>query len=127
MFSFMLRKNDINNSILQGQHVMPIKDSTSDGTSDFAMGRTRFFNTYNHTTTQLQQNHKKWMGNRDSSNTTANRRVSAIGASLNPTGGPLSFTSKNDNSVRQAVQRTRNSGYIVPTKVSQKYMNTSAF
>jgi hypothetical protein len=69
---------------------------------------------------------KKWIsGNRDASQIIETRRINNIGAnSLNPNGGAFSMTSSVEkNTVSQALNRVRKSGYIVPTKITQAYKN----
>jgi hypothetical protein len=102
-------KQDINNNQLSFTKAMPLKDSTSDGTSDFELSRTIYSKTYNAPLTAaaaisllnkpyLQPSgqsrirpavfdgthapiQKKWMGstNRDSSQITTNRRTNSVG------------------------------------------------
>jgi hypothetical protein len=102
-------KQDINNNKLSFTKAMPLKDSTTDGTSDFELSRTIYSKTYNtpltdsatipllHTPylqpsgksrirpTVFDGTHapiqKKWMGstNRDSSQITTNRRTNSVG------------------------------------------------
>jgi hypothetical protein len=102
-------RNNINNNQLSFKKAMPLKDSTSDGTSDFELGRKIYSRTYNPPlsdasinkllrTPYFGQNHssrilptvfdgthapvqKKWMGstNRDSSQITTNRRTNSVG------------------------------------------------
>jgi hypothetical protein len=102
-------KQDINNNQLNAIKAMPLKDSTSDNTSDFELGRKIYSRTYNPTLTDGSLNsllrqpnfgqngrsrilptvfdgthapiQKKWMGstNRDSSQITTNRRTNSVG------------------------------------------------
>jgi hypothetical protein len=68
---------------------------------------------------------KKWYGNRDASQIIANRRVSEIGkGSLNKNGAAMAFQTKNDINVRRdALIRTRNSGYVTTPKIRNKPQN----
>jgi hypothetical protein len=110
----------MNNGILHGRNAMPQKDLTSDAEHSFAMGRNQYVNTlgYQTNTSTAIQNHKKWLGNRDASQVTRNRRVSEIGVgSLNANQKPFAFTSTRDvNIVNDALRRTRGGGAIAPPK-----------
>jgi hypothetical protein len=68
------------------------------------------------TQTNAIQQEKKWFGNKDASQVTANARVSQIG--IGTTGSPLAFKSSTEkNSVRQALNRVRGGGRaVVPMK-----------
>ncbi len=107
----------LNNGILTGTRVMPAKDGMSDGTSVFSMGR-RSFTRVMPLTVQSNaiQQEKKWFGNKDASQVTANARVSQLG--IGSTGSPLTFKSSAEtNSVRQALNRVRGGGRaVVPMK-----------
>jgi len=61
-------------------------------------------------------NQKKWMGNRDASQVTVNRRTNSIGVgTLNYSNTPLSFTKPNDvNIVNHALRRVRSGGAVAP-------------
>ena len=64
------------------------------------------------TATNAVQQEKKWFGNKDASQVTANARVSQIG--IGTTGSPLAFKSSAEtNSVRQALNRVRGGGRAV--------------
>jgi len=68
---------------------------------------------------------KKWInGNRDASHIVETQHINNIAKnSINTTGQAFSMTSSNEtNSVRQALQRTRNSGSTVPYKKTQKHV-----
>ena len=107
--------HNLNNGILQNATAMPIKDSTSDGTSTFSMGRMNYVSS-----SQSAQNpQKKWVGgNRDASQTTSNRRVGAIGlGSFNAANVPNSFVSNSSkNVVNDALRRVRGGGAVAPPK-----------
>lgn len=141
--------NDLNNNRASGYRPMPIKDITSDGTSTFAMGRRVFARSYaaNPSTslrppvigiegylsknrilpTVFDSTHtaqqKKWIGGtRDSSQRTATITSTAVGASLNQSQGPVSFTSYTEtNTVRNAKIRTRCGGAAVPKKCNNRF------
>jgi hypothetical protein len=68
---------------------------------------------------------KKWTANRDASQITRDRRVNTVGnASLNASGGRMSFNSGYDNNrVNEAIIRTRSGGAAVPKKVTGRYLN----
>jgi hypothetical protein len=110
----------IQNGILHGRNAMPQKDSTSDAQNSFAMGRNQYINTlgYQTNTSIAIQNHKKWMGNRDASQVTRNRRVNEIGVgSLNANNKAFAFTTTRDvNIVNDALRRTRGGGAVAPAK-----------
>ena len=164
MISMLPIIQDINNAVLKGAWAMPIKDSTSDGTSTFRMGRLDFFRGYSaknpvdFTGTKNLPNtnssifgvinnavvntgrpikysgatyyQKKWIGgNRDASQITNNRRISGIAvSSINETGGPLAFTTKNNtNTIREAKKYCRSGGASVPAKCIHKYPNPPIF
>jgi len=116
----MYRRNDINNGILYSQNGMPQKDSTSDGTGSFALGRQTYTEIANATNsmTQAQKTAKKWYGNRDASSVIDKRRNTSIGkGSVNSAGDAIGFTTNIDrNTARQAIIRTRAGGNVVPPK-----------
>jgi len=120
MFRSSLVLTTINNGVLNAIKAMPQKDSTSDNTSSFSMGRHVFIDTY--TTKHLtsnQYNQKKWIGgNRDASQVTTNYRNSQIGTgSVNAGGKPIAFTTYKDvNVVDDALRRVRSGGAVAPPK-----------
>ena len=119
-------KQNFNNSILNGVHVMPAKDITSDGTGSFSMDRRSYSETA-HTPSLTEIQTKRWYGgaNRDASQIAANRRMHEIGmGSLNANGGDMSFMSNREkNTVNDALVRVRGAGYVVPPKVTHKKTN----
>lgn len=130
VFAFQFGLNNLNNGILRGVKAMPAKDLNSDSDSSFASDRKAYTNLVsvniaNPSPQQILQ--KKWIGgNRDASDVAYRRRVAAAGASLNPTGGTFSFTSKTEKNTRiEALNRCRNQGNCVPPKVraSPHYTN----
>jgi hypothetical protein len=116
--------NNTNNSVLTGIKAMPLKDGVSDGTASFSTARHEYaevFNTYNNTVDQKLR--KKWQGGtRDASDVASKRRIQSIGQSLNGVNlgiDPISFVSSTEKNTRiQALNRVRNKGYRVPSKVS---------
>ena len=119
-----------NNAVLSGLKAMPSKDLSSDGASPFSLGRMDYVRGYhpsqpNYTASSHVQ--KRWIGgNRDASQVTASRRINSIGVgSLNAAQKSMSFvsgTKVNNQDVYNALRRTRNQGYVVPKKVTQKYV-----
>ena len=103
---------NLNNGMLNNATAMPMKDSTSDGTSTFSMGRLNYVSSFT-----AQNPQKKWIGgNRDASQTTANRRVGAIGLG-SMTSAPNSFVSNSSkNTINDALRRARGGGAVAPPK-----------
>ena len=109
----------MNNGILSSVKAMPIKDLTSDGGSSFAMSRRGYARALQLTApTNAVSLEKKWFGNKDASQITANRRLAEVGVgSLNANATVMSFTITSDsNSARQALNRARSGGATVPSK-----------
>jgi surface protein len=97
---------NINNSVLTYTNSMPMKDSTSDGTSTFSIGRMMHVNNVS----QNSHPHKKWIGgNRDASQIIKNQSISAIGnGTMNATNVQNSFVSNTSkNVVKSALSRVR--------------------
>jgi len=109
---YRFRIQNLNNGMLQNATAMPAKDSTSAGTSTFAMGRLNYVSSFT-----AQNPQKKWIGgNRDASQTIANRRVGAIGLG-SMTSSPNSFVSNSSkNVVNDALRRVRGGGAVAPPK-----------
>ena len=119
-------QQDINNGALKSRNAMPQKDFTSDGAASFEMGRKVYVHTRPLITAPKIDIQKKWMGNRDSSQVTANRRNTSIGkGSINTTpNNQISFTTYRDvNTVNDAVTRCRAGGSTVPAKCRAKHTN----
>ena len=137
----------MNNAVLRGVDAMPMKDSTSDGSSTFSMMRRRFLATNStdkpaqNKPAQNNQAQRIGISNRftsnfaaksgpsrvtDNSDVIARRKAAAIGKSMNASGGPMSFVSSSDHSVDAARTRVRCGGANVPKKVTQKYKFMSA-
>lgn len=138
--------NNINNNQANGMHAMPLKDGVSDSTSTLELSREIYsrtlptnsttvptvHNTYNwqarRNITQVTSiptglssnymNGKKWYGNRDASQVTANRRTTQVGVgTLNASGNNIGFTSNNNiNDTRDALRRVRSGGAVAPAK-----------
>lgn len=122
MFVFNFGLNNLNNGTLRGTKAMPAKDLSSDADSGFASDRRVYENilsTNLATPGPHKISQKKWIGgSRDASDVSYRRRVAAAGASMNPSGGSFSFTSKTEkNTVIEALNRCRNQGNCVPPKV----------
>jgi hypothetical protein len=120
MFRQMFAINDINNGALKTTNAMPQKDSTSDGTASFEIGRMTNRRIY---TTNLPTNaeyvQKKWIGgNRDASQVIQNRRVLGIASgSKNTASNTLSFTTYKDvNTIYNALTRVRAGGAVANQK-----------
>jgi hypothetical protein len=110
---------DINNGTLKAIKSMPIKDSTSDGTSSFSIDRNVYMQTLPIVTPTVAQNlHKKWFKNRDASEVTRNRRINEVGVgSLNASNKLQSFTTyRVVNTVNDALTRVRAGGACAPPK-----------
>jgi hypothetical protein len=109
----------MNNGTLSSEKAMPTKDLTSDGGSSFAMSRLGYVRALQLTApTQDVALEKKWYGNKDASQIIANRRIAEVGqGSLNSTASPMSYTTTSDtNTARQARNRVRSGGAVVPSK-----------
>lgn len=115
MFRQMFWSSNINNGVLTALRASPQKDSTSTGTSDFEMSRVNYARTLSATPQDIQ---KKWLGNRDASQVTRNRRVSEIGVgTLNANRVPISYTTFKDiNTTADALTRVRAGGAVAPAK-----------
>jgi len=109
---YRFRMQNLNNGIFNNATAMPAKESTSDGTSTFAMGRLNYVSTVT-----VKNTHKKWIGgNRDASQIAENRRVAAIGLGSMTT-APNSFVSNSSkNTVNDALRRVRAGGAVAPPK-----------
>lgn len=113
------RLQDINNGTLNAIKSMPVKDSTSDGTSTFSMDRNVYVQTLPSVTPTVKQNiEKKWFKNRDASEVIRNRRINEVGVgSLNSANTQQSFTTHRVvNTVNDALRRVRAGGASAPPK-----------
>ena len=124
MFRMMYSIQNINNGLLTAKKAMPQKDNTSTNESSFAMARNTYVGAFP-TVAQTNAQHvqKKWLGNRDASQVTANRRNDEIGMgtmnvnATNTSRGPMSFTTTNrNNEARSALSRVRSGGAVAPAK-----------
>ncbi len=106
--------NNINNSILFTVKAMPSQTGVSDSTGSFSNNRHTFANTFLPTPLPL---HKKHYGSHDASSVTERRRVRSVGISLNPNATAIHSDTKHDNSVSDALRRTRAGGAVVSSKV----------
>ena len=128
VYTFGFNLNNLNNAVLTGVKAMPMKDLNSDSNSSFASDRRAFTNMIaDDNVTQEQRVQKKWIGgNRDASDVAARRRVSAVGSSMNPDGNAFAFTSKIEkNTINNALNRVRNQGNCVPTKIANSPYKTN--
>lgn len=116
---------NINNCELKFPRAIPLKDSTSDGSSTFSMYRRTYTNMFsNLKTTQQQINSKKWYGgnNRDASSVIEKQRNKEVGKGTlnleeNNTQPTISFCKGNDqNYVDRRRNYTRSGGATVPAK-----------
>lgn len=131
MFKMFYSIQNINNGILLAKKAMPQKDSTSTNEGSFAMARHTYTDTYpTVAVTNAQKVDKKWFGNRDSSQVTANRRNNQIGVgtlnvnSANNSKGAMSFTTVKDvNYTTQALHRVRSGGSVAPAKKNVNKQN----
>jgi len=138
--------NNINNNQANGMRGMPLKDGVSDSTATFELSREVYtrtlptnpptgptvHNSYNwHARRNITQttsvptgassnymNGKKWYGNRDASQVTANRRTTQVGVgTLNASSDTMGFTSNNNiNVTSDALRRVRAGGSVAPAK-----------
>jgi hypothetical protein len=133
-YNFMYRPTQSNNGILSARKAMPMKDSTSDGDSSFAMDRRVYMRTpvSSPAINPLLLLKKKWYGGsvvRDATAVMGNRVRSEVGVgSLNAYGNPMSFnTVKDVNVTRDALVRVRHIGSCAPAKKIHKYENAPVF
>ncbi len=118
----------MNNGTLSSIKAMPQKDSTSDGTSTFAMSRKTYYETQpaNAAVTTAILKQKKFIGgNRDASSVVARRRAAEVGVgTLNASAAPISFTTVRDvNVTNNALRRVRAGGMNVPFQKRQATLN----
>lgn len=112
-------RTQINNGILSKKGSMPQKAITSDGDSSFSIDRRNYVESSVNTTTVKQFSQKKWIGgNRDASNVTSRQRVNTVGnGTLNANAVPMAYkTTADTNTARQAYNRVRSGGAVVPAK-----------
>lgn len=126
MYKMKFSIQNINNGALDGDKPMPLKDSTSDNQSSFNMSRKTYLQTVTPTAEPLDiKLQKKWLGNRDASQITSNRRIGAVGkGSLNQNGNLYSFTTYKDiNVTNDAIRRVRAGGSVAPPKKNARTTN----
>jgi len=117
---------NINNAALPGAKPMPLKDSTSDNQNSFNMARQTYLQTVPAVSEPVNVKlQKKWLGNRDASQITSNRRNVAVGkGSLNQSGNLYSFTEYKDvNVTNDARRRARAGGSVAPPKKNARTTN----
>jgi len=116
------KRTQLNNGSTNIKGGMPVKELTSTNENRFSMSRHQYVHT-NKTDTERTAEiiaKKKWLGNsnRDASSVARKNQTKEIGYNtLNPLNKEMSFTASNENTLKQALQRTRNKGYVVPPKV----------
>lgn len=114
--------NNINNNQANGVRGMPLKDGVSDSTATFELSREVYTRTLPTSSTSgtssNYMNGKKWYGNRDASQVTANRRTTQVGVgTLNASSNTMGFTSNNNiNVTSDALRRVRAGGSVAPAK-----------
>lgn len=118
---FQQSMNPRNNAQLHGASVMPLKDSTSDATDNFAQMRQRYVATAA-AMSAAPVAAKKWgsgCADRSASSVIARRSVQSVGQGSVSTAQspPLQFTSGyNANEQQQALHRARRIGHVVHPK-----------
>jgi hypothetical protein len=106
-------KNRGNNSILPTEGSMPMKSGSADNDASFAMGRKDFVKT-------LLSDSPMTMNNTDQSSYLARRKAIATGKIIQS--APISFSSKDKNTVNSSLRKARNKGYVVPKNVTYSRM-----
>lgn len=97
-----------NNSVLTTVGSMPMKSGSADNDSSFAMGRRDFVKTVSSS--------PMTMNNTDQSSYLARRKALATGKIIQS--APISFSSKERNTVLSSLRKSRNIGYVVPKNVT---------
>lgn len=118
----MERLNNINNSILSGRSAMPQKAATSLNENNFSMNRVLFAKTIKtETLDTIKTKHFFGERNRDASSVIQRSKIISAGGK-NASGENISHQgTKSMNDVRQAQQRVRNRGYVVPPKITASF------
>lgn len=106
-------KNRGNNSILFTEGSMPLKSGSADNDASFAMGRKDFVKT-------VLSSSPMTMNNTDQSSYLARRKAIATGKIIRS--APISFSSKERNTVITSLRKARNKGYVVPKNVTYSRM-----
>ena len=101
-------KNRGNNSILPSVGSMPMKSGSADNDASFAMGRRDFV--------KALSSSPMTMNNTDQSSYLARRKALATGKIIQS--APISFSSKERNTVNSSLRKSRNKGYVVPKNVT---------
>lgn len=101
-------KNAGNNSVLPTAGSMPMKSGSADNDASFAMGRRDFVKTVSSSPLT--------MNNTDQSSYLARRKALATGKIIQS--APISFSSKDRNTVLSSLRKSRNKGYVVPKNVT---------
>lgn len=118
---------NINNAVLNSYNAMPAKDITSNGASNFSLGRMNYargFQIMQPSFVASAEPQKKWIGrNQDASTITQARRITTIGSgTFNENERAMSFTAGNEvNTVNNALTRVRSQGSTVPRKATGPY------
>ena len=116
-----------NNAVLNGYKAMPAKDITSNGVSNFSLGRMNYargFQIMQPSFVASAEPQKKWIcRNQDASTITQARRITTIGSgTFNENERAMSFTAGNQvNTVNNALTRVRSQGSTVPRKATGPY------
>ena len=97
-----------NNSVLTTVGSMPMKSGSADNDASFAMGRRDFVKTVSSS--------PMTMNNTDQSSYLARRKALATGKIIQS--APISFSSKERNTVLSSLRKSRNKGYVVPKNVT---------
>ena len=114
-------RTQLNNAQVNYKGGMPLKESTTTNENRFSMLRHTYVHT-NNTATAGKSATKKWYPNqnRDASAIMREQKAHTVGnTSLNPSGSTMAFTAYNRNTNKQALQRVRNKGAVIPPKVVQ--------
>ena len=139
-------KTGLNNGIVTGKSGMPMKDITSNNDAEFSMSRMLFNRSFidksiiSHNGNSFIQREslglstkvvidgskttaqKKWIGgNRDASSIISRRKINNTGNILSNTDSTSFKNVIDNNTAKDALIRTRSSGYRVPPAVTQKY------
>ena len=119
----------MNNGTLSSIKAMPQKDSTSDGTSTFAMSRKTYYETQPAVTAAILKQKKFIGGNRDASSVVARRRAAEVGVgTLNASATPISYTTVRDiNVTNNALRRVRAGGTNVPFQKRPATLNVKNY
>lgn len=134
----MFAINDINNGTTNSIKGMPMKDITSDGNSNFAINRSKYFETLETIPTSISQTkQKKWYGgtkNKDASSITSKNKFNQIGiGSFNAKKELSSYTSQKNIQIDpiqkkcDALRKVRSAGYVTTPKVRNSTNHLNGF